>query len=56
MAAESGADTTDYRLSYTASSFVPYYAQRLSNATVMHRAANLKHYADRQARIRLRGA
>ena len=33
---ESGQDATDYNLSYTVRSFVPYYAQRMSNAIVIH--------------------
>ena len=33
---ESGQDATDYNLSYTARSFVPYYAQRMSNAIVIN--------------------
>ena len=32
----SGADPTDYTISPTARSFVPYYAQRLSTASVMY--------------------
>ena len=35
MAKESGADPTDYTISATARSFVPYYAQRLSSTCVM---------------------
>ena len=32
---ENGNDATDYTRSYTARSFVPYYAQQLSNTNVM---------------------
>ena len=38
---ELGADRTDYRRSYTASSFVPFYAQRLSSASVLEGAAGV---------------
>ena len=37
-AARGGADATDYTLSATASSFVPFYAQRISSNIVMHSA------------------
>ena len=40
-AAELGTDRTDYRRSYTVSSFVPFFAQRLSSASVMEGAAGL---------------
>ena len=40
-ARESGTDPTDYGVSYTASSFVPYYAQLMSDAVVMDRAAGI---------------
>ena len=33
-----GTDTTDYAASYTASSFVPYYAQRITSACVLNGA------------------
>ena len=39
-AARGGADATDYTLSATASSFVPFYAQRISSNIVMHSARN----------------
>ena len=34
--ATSGVDSTDYTLSSTAPSFVPFYAQRISSAVVMN--------------------
>ena len=37
-AAEEGTDSTDYSQSYTAASFVSYYAQRISNNIVMYGA------------------
>ena len=40
-AAALGNDHTDYTKSYTASSFVPYYAQRISSSSVMHLAASI---------------
>ena len=39
-AARGGADATDYTLSATARSFVPFYAQRISSNIVMHSARN----------------
>ena len=42
LAAARGTDNkVDYSLSYTASSFVPYYAQRLSTACVVYGAAGI---------------
>ena len=38
LAKENGVDSTDYSRSYTAHSFVPYYAQSISSACVMHGA------------------
>ena len=40
-AAESGRDGTDYSRSYTARSFVPHFAQRISTACVMWGAASI---------------
>ena len=40
-AAANGCDATDYTCSHTANSFVPYYAQRISSACVMHGAAGI---------------
>ena len=40
-AATSGCDATDYTLSSTACSFVPYYAQRISSAIVMNGAQGM---------------
>jgi len=39
IAEASGTDATDYSRSYTAHSFVPFYAQRICSACVMHGAA-----------------
>ena len=44
-AARGGADATDYTLSATASSFVPFYAQRISSNIVMHSARNALEHA-----------
>ena len=38
LAMENGVDSTDYSRSYTARSFVPYYAQSICSACVMHGA------------------
>ena len=40
-AARGGADATDYTLSATARSFVPFYAQRISSAIVMNGARSI---------------
>ena len=40
-AAADGYDATDYTRSHTANSFVPYYAQRISSACVMHGANSI---------------
>ena len=48
-AARGGADATDYTLSATARSFVPFYAQRISSNIVMHGARNA---LDRIKRLR----
>ena len=42
MAKESGADPTDYTISATARSFVPYHAQRLSSVCVMYGAGAIQ--------------
>ena len=47
---ESGQDATDYNLSYTARSFVPYYAQRMSNAIVINGAQGILSEWNQQAR------
>ena len=48
-AVRGGADATDYTLSATARSFVPFYAQRISSNIVMHGARNA---LDRIKRLR----
>ena len=40
-AVANGCDTTDYTLSSTARSFVPFYAQRISSAIVMNVAQSI---------------
>ena len=40
-AAVAGVDATDYQLSVTARSFVPFYAQRISSAIVMNGAQSI---------------
>ena len=40
-AVEGGTDGTDYTRSFTARSFVPYYAQRISTACVMYGAEGI---------------
>ena len=55
-AAESGADPTDYTTSPTARSFVPYYAQRLSAACVVHGAAGILGALKSMRACRLRAA
>ena len=42
LAKESGNDPTDYTASAKARSFVPFYAQRLSTACVMHGASAIQ--------------
>ena len=42
LAKESGNDPTDYTASAKARSFVPFYAQRLSSACVMHGASAIQ--------------
>ena len=53
-AARGGADATDYTLSATASSFVPFYAQRISSNIVMHSARNALEHVKRLRRDPLR--
>ena len=55
-AEESGCDPTDYSRSYTARSFVPYYAQRLSSASVINGAAGIHRSADKLRTDYLNGA
>ena len=49
-AATSGCDATDYTLSSTACSFVPYYAQRISSAIVMNGAQGMLDVVSRARR------
>ena len=44
-----GADPTDYSISPTARSFVPYYSQRLSSTCVMHGARSIQKSIKRKA-------
>ena len=53
-ALEHGQDATDYNLSYTARSFVPYYAQRMSNAIVINGAQGILNGINKMRRDRLR--
>ena len=57
-AAKHGHDATDYTRSYTARSFVPHYAQRISSACVLHGAAGMIKYLSklRKARLEAPGA
>ena len=52
VAKESGADPTDYSTSYTARSFVPYYAQRLSTSCVLNVAHAIQKSIKRKAAAR----
>ena len=54
--ADVGPDVTAYMLSYTARSFVPYYAQRISHSIVMHGAAGVHKGITRMQCARLRRA
>ena len=49
-------DTTDYTLSYTARSFVPYYSQRISTTIRMHGAQGILKGISRARRDLLRAA
>ena len=53
-AATLGHDATDYNRSYTARSFVPYYAQRMSNAIVINGAQGILNGINKLRRDRLR--
>jgi len=53
-AATSGCDMTDYTLSSTASSFVPFYAQRISSAIVMNGAQGILDGVSRARSAQLR--
>ena len=57
-AARHGHDATDYTRSYTARSFVPHFAQRISSACVLHGAAGMIKYLSklRKARLEAPGA
>ena len=54
MAEESGADPTDYTISATARSFVPFHAQRLSTACVMNGARAIQKSTKKLMADRLR--
>ena len=49
-----GTDATDYSLSYTARSFVSYFAQRMSNAIVINGAQGILNGISKLRRERLR--
>ena len=51
-AARSGTDGTDYTKSYTARSYVPYYAQKISGAIVMNGAQGILVFLDGVSRAR----
>ena len=55
-AAENGTDGTDYTRSFTARSFVPHYAQRISAACVMHGAEGILKGVRKKSHDRLRRA
>ena len=55
-AAVAGIDATDYQLSVTARSFVPFYAQRISNNIVMHGAQGILDGISRARNKQLRAA
>ena len=55
-AAELGCDGTDYSKSYTANSFVPYYAQRMSSCSVLGDAASIHRSIEKGINARLRKA
>ena len=56
LAVERGVDSTDYSRSYTARSFVPYYAQSISSACVMHGADGILKGVRKASHARLRAA
>ena len=53
-AADNGSDGTDYTRSYTARSFVPHFAQRISTACVMEGAKGILKGIRKQCHARLR--
>ena len=55
-AVEGGTDGTDYTRSFTARSFVPYYAQRISTACVMYGAEGIVTGIRKASHTRLRRA
>ena len=55
-AVEGGTDGTDYTRSFTARSFVPYYAQRISTACVMYGAEGILKGIRKASHTRLRRA
>ena len=55
-AAVAGIDATDYQLSTTARSFVPFYAQRISHNIVMHGAQGILDGISRARNKQLRAA
>ena len=55
-AAVAGIDATDYQLSVTARSFVPFYAQRISHNIVMHGAQGILDGISRARNKQLRAA
>ena len=54
--AANGTDGTDYSRSYTAKSFVPHYAQRISTACVMWGADGILKGISKQSHTNLRRA
>ena len=54
LAVENGVDETDYSRSYTARSFVPYYAQSICSACVMHGADGILKGLRKVSHARLR--
>ena len=54
-AAEEGTDSTDYSQSYTAASFVSYYAQRISNNIVMYGADGFLKQLGKVVKTRAKG-
>ena len=55
-ASDNGTDGTDYTRSYTARFFVPYFAQRISNAIVMRGVDGIHKGISRMQCARLRRA
>ena len=56
LAVEQGVDGTDYSRSYTARSFVPYYAQSICSACVMHGSDGILKGVRKASHARLRAA